>query len=268
MKAIKQLYKKLVLRNLYANRAKKNLRGTEKHCVICDSRFSAFLKYEGGSANVPDWHKKIEPVGSDLDNFGCPVCNSSDRLRHLYMYFDKLDFWANFDQAEVLHFAPESILRKKIQELNVKKYVMADYYPTDDEILKVDIVDIPFDDNSFDLVICNHVLEHIPDYNKAMSELYRVTKPRGFAILQTPYSTLLHHNFEDEGINTEELRLLYYGQTDHVRYFSENDFMRGLEDAGFKRMIVEHSEVFEENLYKEKGVNKLESLIRVMKPLD
>jgi predicted SAM-dependent methyltransferase len=182
------------------------------------------------------------------------------------MFFDKLELWSEFRNAEIIHFAPEKNLSTKIEQCLPLNYIRADLYPSGNNIRKIDLTRIPFKDESFDIFICNHVLEHITDYRTALKEIYRVLKPDGTAILQTPFSKLLQDNFEDEGINTDELRLLYYGQEDHVRIFSENRLFQSLTDAGFKLQIARHNDLFEGNLAEYYGVNEKEDLIRVIKP--
>lgn len=243
-----------------------NKLGKRKKCYICHQTFNNFAKYRGGFKNVPLWRTKFNTVGSDIDNYRCYYCGCNDRERHLFMYFDKIGFWSRIKDAEVLHFAPEKNLSAKIEEYIPSTYVKADLNPSNKTIQKIDITNIPFNENTFDILICNHVLEHVPDYTKALNEVFRVLKKNGIAILQTPYSKLLQKNFEDSGINTEELRKLYYGQEDHVRYFSENHFLKSLANAGFKLEILQHDSIFENNLARFYGVNDKEDLIRVLKP--
>lgn len=258
---------KLIIKRIYNKiRLLINKNGNRKKCYICGQTFGSFTKYRGGFKNIPLWHKKLNCVGSDIDNFGCIYCKSSDRERHLFMYFDKINFWSEVKDREIIHFAPEKNLSKKIEQLSPLKYVKADLFPKDRDIHEIDLIDIPYKDESFDILICNHVLEHIPEYFTALREIFRVLKKGGTAILQTPYSKLLQNNFEDPGINNDELRLLYYGQEDHVRYFSEDQFFKSLVKAGFKLQIVKHIDIFENNLAKYYGVNKNEDLIRVSKP--
>lgn len=244
-----------------------NRMGNRKKCYVCKQTFNHFTKFKAGNKNIISlWHKKLNGVGSDIKNFGCINCGSSDRERHLFMYFDKVDFWSKIKDAEIIHFAPERNLSKKIQQCLPLKYIKADLNPSDNSIQKIDLTNIPFKEESFNILICNHVLEHILEYMKALKEIYRVLKKDGIAILQTPYSKLLQKNFEDRGINTDELRLLYYGQEDHVRYFSENQFFESLTDTGFRLLILKHNDMFESNLAKYYGVNEKEDFIRVMKP--
>ncbi|MBB1282789.1 methyltransferase domain-containing protein [Flavisolibacter sp. BT320] len=110
------------------------------------------------------------------------------------------------------------------------------------------------------------MLEHIPIYKKALAGLCRALKPNGVAIMQTPFSKLLQRNFEDEGINTDELRLLYYGQEDHVRIFSERVLLQSFADAGFRLNIVPHHDVFSPEDATYYGVNKDKDLSCLIKP--
>ncbi len=235
--------------------------GSKRQCNICQNKFRKFTKYKGGSRNVSEWIIKLDVIGSDVDQFGCIYCGSHDRERHLVMFFDRLDLWRLFPGKDILHIAPEQNLSRHISKLSPKKYVLADLHPFNEETVKIDLQNIPFQDNSFDVVICNHVLEHIPDHMKAIKEVYRVLKPSSVAILQTPYSMRLTQDFCDEGINTDELRLLFYGQEDHVRLFSRNGFLDALIKGGFSPEITPHNALFDNESGRYYGVNIKEELI-------
>jgi len=97
--------------------------------------------------------------------------------------------------------------------------------PSTDYGIRLDITDIKFKDNFFDVIICNYVLEHVKDDQKAMSELFRVLKPKGIAILQVPISKTARESFEDFSMTTPECREKYFGQ---------KDCMERLESIGFK----------------------------------
>ena len=112
----------------------------------------------------------------------------------------------------------------------------------------------------------NHILGHIPDYYRALSEFYRVLKPGNAAILQTPYSKILKNNFEDENLDTDELRLVFYGEKEHVRIFGEYQFLKSIENAGFNLQIKKHKEFYDGHVAHIYGVNEKEDLILVMKP--
>jgi predicted SAM-dependent methyltransferase len=240
--------------------------GNRRKCYVCNKTFCHFTKWQGGSRLMPQWIKKLEMGSSDVDNFKCPFCGSHDRERHLYMFFDKLNFWEKMKDYEILHFAPERNLSKKIEHYSPLKYIKADLYSEDNNVQKIDATEIPYENATFNLVICNHVLEHIPDYMKALREIHRVLKPGGTAILQTPYSKLFKKNFEDEGINTEELKLVFYGQKDHIRIFSEKQFFQNLTDTGYILDIIKHETFFNDDFSMYFGVNKNEDLIKVTKP--
>jgi SAM-dependent methyltransferase len=130
------------------------------------------------------------------------------------MYFAKLNLWNHIGGAAVLHIAPEMHLAQKIQELHPRQYVRGDLVPNAPDIKRLDVTAIPYADESFDFLICNHVLEHVPDDRKALSEFHRVLKPGARAVLQTPFSRLLTYSFCDPAINTDALRTRFYFQED------------------------------------------------------
>jgi len=239
--------------------------GSKKKCYICGKTFSYFTKFGKGSQGLSVFQKRINGVGSDIDNFGCMFCGCHDRERHLFMFFDKRRFWENMKNKKILHFAPELHLSRKISEQLPLEYVKADLAPSNKDIKKIDATAIPFNNDTFDFLIANHILEHIPHYSKALSEFYRILKPGGIAILQTPYSRLLKNNFEDDGINSDELRLFFYGQEDHVRVFGEHQFLKSIEDVGFRLQIMKHEDYFDEISSYYYGVSANEDLIMVKK---
>lgn len=240
--------------------------GSKKQCYICNRTFNHFTKFRGGSKRKSEYLKRLDIVGSDRDNFYCMYCGSHDRERHLYMYFDKLNIWQKMKDAKILYFAPERNLSAKINEQSPLECITADLHPKTEEVKKIDATKVPFSDEKFDFVIANHILEHIPAYSKALSEFYRVLKPGGVAILQTPYSKILKNNFEDENLDTDELRLFFYGQEDHVRLFGEYQFFNSIENAGFILQVKKHEDLFDNHMAYIYGVNKEEDLILVIKP--
>ncbi len=244
----------------------KNGLGKSRECYICGKTFNRFTKLKGGSKNRPKFRKMLDVVGSDVDNFRCVYCGCHDRERHIFMYFDKLALWDRVKGGKILHFAPEKHLRLKLSQQSPSEYVRADLFPTRPEVQKIDATKIPFDDNQFEFLIANHILEHIPDYHRALSEFYRVLKPGGVGILQTPYSKLLKSNFEDEGIDSDELRRFFHGKEDHVRTFGEHHLLRSIEEAGFILKIKKHLDYFDANDAYYYGVPIKEDLIMVEKP--
>ena len=116
---------------------------------------------------------------------------------------------------------------------------------------KVDITCMPmYKDGSYDIVLCSHVLEHVVEDRKAISEIYRILKPDGFAIIMVPLALLLEEDLECDDYNTDDLRWKYYGQNDHVRMYSKPGFKNKLNNAGFK--ISE----FDINYFGEETFNK------------
>jgi SAM-dependent methyltransferase len=185
------------------------------HCPCCGSTSAQFLPF--GVIPRP--------------NAMCPTCGSLERHRALWLY---LSARTNlFSEAlSVLHFAPEEVLAKKLSSLRNLEYLTADLDPTK-AMMEVDITNIPFGPRRFDVILCVHVLEHIPDDRKAMAELFRVLKPGGWAILQSPLDSSRETTFEDPTVTSSEDRERLFGQRDHVRVYGR-DYKTRLEGAGFK----------------------------------
>jgi SAM-dependent methyltransferase len=207
---------------------------------------------------------ELDTIGSDVENFRCPCCFNHDRLRHLFMYFDKLDFWRRFEGAAILHIAPEAALSERIVSHKPRLYIKGDYSPRAADIQKIDVTAIPFPDESFDVIICNHVLEHVGDDLTALSEMHRVLRPGGCAVLQTPYSNFLARTFTDPAIDSDELRQRYYGQEDHVRLYGRDLFDR-FRRAGLTPHIEAHESRLAEFDPVYYGVNPAEDLLLVVR---
>jgi len=234
-----------------------------KQCYICKKRFFNFNKYKLGAKSRSAFLKELDIIGSDVDNFGCPFCNSHDRERHLFMYFDKLNLW-KLCKKRVLHIAPERNLYKRIKKLNPIEYTVGDIelgrFSYRDTMKKIDITNIPCKDGLYDLVIACHVLEHIRDYKKAFKEIFRVLKEGGIAILQTPYSSILKLNFEDPNICNDYLREKFYGEPNHYRVYGEQ-FFNELNETGLKPEIRSHNDFFSKKDVYYYGVNEKEPLM-------
>lgn len=232
--------------------------GLKYKCNLCNSRLRTFLPFGFTFAVLKE--KKVVG-GGYRQNSLCPVCGSVDRERLLYLYLlHKTDIFEK--QKKVLHVAPEArvadILRAKV---NIG-YLTADI-SSRNVMVKMDITDIRFPNDSFDVIICNHVLEHIIDDGKAMSELYRTLKPGGWAILQVPLSLTLKNTYEDSSITTETAREQAFGQNDHVRIYAE-DYKDRLMQAGFKVNVFKWvTEGGRRNVF---GLNKEECVYFVSKP--
>ncbi len=208
-------------------------------CVLCGHRVGWFLPYQGGWRRAPRLMQALQVVGSDLDNFSCPRCGGHDRERHLWLYLRESGILASLSGKRVLHFAPERVLSRKIVALAPQQYSPCDLFPASERVARVDLLDMPFEDQSFDVVIANHVLEHVADDRRAVAEIRRVLRPGGHAILQTPFSAKLATTWEDTGIDTPAARTEAFGQDDHVRLFGRDIFQR-IASAGLTPLVQTH----------------------------
>jgi len=172
------------------------------------------------------------------ENVLSPSTLSLERHRLLWLYLkNETDFFTA--PHKVLHFAPEQAFYSKFKKLKKLEYTTTDLNsPLAD--VKADICALPFKDNSFDIILCNHVLEHIPNDKKAISELYRVLKPSGWGIFQIPQDLNREVTYEDDSITDKKERTKIFGQYDHVRIYGRDYFDR-LKEAGFKVNEVDYT---------------------------
>jgi SAM-dependent methyltransferase len=212
----------------------------QHYCCLCEKKVGGFLPYHGGWKAAPPLMAALGMVGSNLDNFSCPVCLSHDRERHLWLYLQASHLLPIMQNAEILHFAPELHLSRRIIALKPKRYIKADLYPTASDIQTVNLLAMPFENATFDVLIANHVLEHVENDRLALAEIIRVLKPNGWAILQTPYASHLEKTWEDAGVQTDQQRLLAYGQEDHVRLYGQDIFER-ITTTGLVSQIQYHA---------------------------
>ncbi len=183
--------------------------------------------------------RKFLPYGYGIQrpNVLSPGTLSLERHRLLWLYlqnetdFFKPELVSESTKLRVLHMAPEQCFLKRFKKLQHIDLVTADLYSPIVDV-KADILDLPFDDNSFDIIFCNHVLEHIEDDKKAMQELYRVLKKGGVGIFQIPQDYSRKKTYEDFSITSPEERAKHFGQYDHVRVYGSDYFDR-LRAVGF-----------------------------------
>lgn len=204
------------------------LRGTRFQDPIDGKTFSKFLPY--------GYQKQRENALS-------PSTFSLERHRLLWLYLqNETHFFSK--PAKVLHFAPEQAFYKRFKKLKNLDYTTTDLNSPIADV-KADICNLPFGDNQYDVIFCNHVLEHIPDDFKAMQELYRVLKPGGMAVLQVPYERGRKTTFEDDSITDPKERTRIFGQYDHVRIYGEDYFER-LRTIGFTVDEVDYTSILSE----------------------
>ena len=160
-----------------------------------------------------------------------PSTFSLERHRLMWLYLQRhTDFFSS--PLKVLHVAPEQCFYAKFKNQTNLDYITTDLCsPLSD--IKADICNLPMADNIYDVIFCNHVLEHIADDKKAMQELYRVLKPNGWAILQVPQDVQREKTYEDFSLTTPQERTKHFGQYDHVRVYGKDYFIR-LKNAGFR----------------------------------
>ena len=197
-------------------------RGDTITCPICEKSFRKLLSY--GRIN-------------SRPNALCPNCLSLERHRLIWVYLKDTTGFFN-SKLDVLHIAPEACFINRFEKIHGDRYITADIESPLAKV-KMDIHEIPFQPNTFDAVLCNHVLEHVRDDIAAMREINRVLKPGGFAILQIPFfSPVTATTFEDNSITDPRERERIFGQDDHVRKYG-TDYPRRIEQAGL-RAIEDH----------------------------
>ena len=199
------------------------LRGNKFTDPIDGKSFKTFLPYG---------------YGTQRTNVLSPSTLSLERHRLLWFYLqNETNFFS--EKLKVLHFAPEQAFYKRFKKLDNLNYVTTDLNsPLAD--VKADICNLPFKNNEFDVIFCNHVLEHIPDDTKAMKELYRILKPNGWGIFQIPQDLNRKTTFEDNTITDKKERAKIFGQYDHVRVYGL-DYFDKLRSIGFRVEEVDYT---------------------------
>jgi SAM-dependent methyltransferase len=182
--------------------------GNKYNCAICEGSFNRFIKLQNGELL-------------------CARCGSLPRDRRLYDLLKK----ENLLQGRVLDFSPSRALYRKIKKLPGVEYLSSDFAHEFLSDHQFDITAIDLPGNFIDLIICFHVLEHVPDDQKAMAELFRVLKPGGNMLVQSPFRE--GEIYENSAITTGDERKKHFGQEDHVRIYSEEGLSERLNKAGF-----------------------------------
>lgn len=243
---MKQGIKKLIPKSIKKKIVLSRNKGNKYECPYCHYRSKGLCLI---GLDFPVLKEK-QVIGGGLRYGGCFNCGSSDRerllityLREVYQLFDKPK------DIKILHIAPEKNLSNEILKVGFSNYICGDLftegyqYPA--HVSNINVLNIPFDDNHFDLVICNHVLEHIPNDQDAMNEIYRVLSPSGKAILQVPLSKNTQETFEDFSVTEPTEREKVFGQFDHLRIYGQ-DYPKRLENSGFKVERINISEQYQQ----------------------
>lgn len=187
--------------------------------------------------------RKLLPYGysKQRKNALSPSTLSLERHRLMWLFLkNETSFFTSSKKIKTLHIAPEQCFLKIFKKQKNLDYVTSDLESPIADV-KADICNLPFKDDSFDVVFCNHVLEHIPDDKKAMQELFRVLKKGGFGVFQIPQDMSRENTFEDASITDKEERTKIFGQYDHVRVYGR-DYFNKLRSVGFKVDEVDYTQ--------------------------
>jgi SAM-dependent methyltransferase len=213
--------------------------GDDFCCPICATKLRAFKPIWKSFHRKMQEHGYVHPLSTvetfNFSAYSCPACDASDRERLYALYFDRE--FRTLDKSRryrLVEFAPSIALQRKLRTYPFIDYRSADLFrqSVDDCI---DITDMkPYADNSVDMFLCSHILEHVPDDRKALRELYRILKPGGFGIIMVPLIHGIEDTQESPDINSDTLRWKYYGDGDHKRQYGKRDFLNRLTAAGFR----------------------------------
>lgn len=199
--------------------------GSSRECPVC-----GFTGRKFAAAGTPP-----------REEARCPICRAAERHRLLTHYIESETDLVE-DNKQVLYFAPVDRIARNIQQYG-NKVITTDLLMPDVDI-HADITRLPFSNETFDAVICSHVLEHIPDDSAAMSELYRILADEGYALIMVPKDKGREHTYEDESVTSPEEREREFGQSDHVRWYGR-DFPQRLSEAGFEVITETYAETLQ-----------------------
>jgi predicted SAM-dependent methyltransferase len=211
--------------------------GSQHRCPVCHIGLRAFKPiWKSYSRNVERYgyiHRHTEQETFNVDAFSCPRCDASDRERLIALFLDGI--WPSLRRGgtvRLIDFAPAYPLSRKVKRYPGIEYRSADLFRNDVQD-RIDLTAISYPDQSVDVFICSHILEHVPDDRKAMRELHRILKPGGFGLVLVPLVVGVEETHEDPAIQSGELRWKYFGMDDHVRHYGRRDLIERLSGAGF-----------------------------------
>lgn len=213
------------------------------------------IKYKGKNHQCNVCNRGLKQFVEHQTGLLCPCCGSLPRTRLLYFLLQN----EKLADKKVLHFSPQKQLQKNLQMAYGSNYYASDFLGKITPF-HFDIQNIALNDNSIDVIICYHVLEHIPDDKKAISELFRVIKPNGYGFLQVPFKE--GNTIEDPTETNPRIRLEKFGQEDHLRWYNLNDFCHRLQSAGFETKQLNCSDFdFNHSFY---GLNPKEVVVKIL----
>ncbi|MFX1311015.1 MAG: methyltransferase domain-containing protein [Promethearchaeota archaeon] len=213
-------------------------------CPLCGGHFRKFLTI------------------NERKNAFCPKCGSLERHRLLWLYLkQRNDFFQK--KLRVLHVAPIEKFQKQFNKMKNLEYISINIIPKR-AMFTMDLTQLTFENNYFDIIICSHVLEHISNDKLAMQELYRVLKINGWGLILVPIDLKLQKTLEDPSIQDPIMRREIYGQEDHLRNYGL-DFIDRLKNAGFKVNIDDFIESIDKKKKKKYGINVNEKIFFISK---
>lgn len=226
------------------------MKGNDVECPCCGSKYITFL-----------------PAGlQKRANARCMKCGSLERHRVLWLYMkEQKEIFSK--PLKVLHVSPEKAFYKLFGSLKNIQYfpidLMPEKYDYGIRTIQMDVTAMTFADNSFDIIICSHVMEHIRADLTAMNEMYRVLKPGGWAIINTPVDMNKEDTVEDVNLYDPVKQQELFGQPDHVRLYGR-DYIKRLSEAGFQVEVIDYPARFTHNQRFRYGI-KPEELIFLCK---
>jgi len=208
--------------------------------------------------------RKFLPYGyiNQRENALSPSTLSLERHRLLWLWLkNETDFFSS--KYRVLHFAPEQSFYNRFKKMKNLDYVTTDLNSPIADV-QADICDLPFENESFDIIFCNHVLEHIQNDGLAIKELYRILKKGGFGVFQVPLDLNRDFTYEDDSITDPEERTRLFGQYDHVRVYGR-DYFDYLQSFGFRVNALNYANSFTTDVIKRYAIDENELIPIVYK---
>lgn len=213
--------------------------GWTQTCVLCGNSVRGFRSH-GGGAEVLD--RRLVVGGMQRHKDRCPVCHGADRTRLMMTYLET-ETLVGKEPQKILHVAPDFGLYLWLQRQNKVDYIGTDLdasrYRHIEGIQASDLTATPFEANTFDIIICSHVLEHVPDDTAAFAQLFRILKPGGHALLLVPLAHDGQGTDEDPTINNPAEQDRRFGQWDHVRIYDTEGFTGRMKAAGFDTSLYD-----------------------------